>query len=85
MVEWFGDLSKQGSHFLGRPLFGAVNGLFWALYYKDEGPQRKKYSWELEEDVLKSLEGIEVYYEEVPKLYTDNKSIELKYEYKEKT
>ena len=66
-------------------LFGVVNGLIWALYYKDEGPLRKKYSWELEEDVLKSLEGIEVYYEEVPKLCTDNKSIELKYEYKEKT
>lgn len=65
-------------------LFGAVNGLFWALYYKDEGPQRKKYSWELEEDVIKSLEGIEVYYEEVPKLYTDNKSVELKYEFKRK-
>ena len=41
---------------------------YFGLYTKDEGPQRKKYSWELEEDVLKSLEGIEVYYEEVPKL-----------------
>ena len=47
-------------------------------------PKRKKYSWELEEDMLKSLEGIEVYYEEVP-IYSDNKSIELKFEYKEKT
>ena len=65
-------------------LFGAFNGLLWALYYKDEGPQRKKYSWELEEDVLKSLEGIEIYYEEVPKFYDDNKSVELKYEFKRK-
>ena len=65
-------------------LFGAVNGLFWALYLRDEGPQRKKYSWELEEDVLESLEGIEVYFEEVPKLYTDNKSIEFKYEQKKR-
>ena len=63
-------------------LFGAVNGLFWALYYKNEGPQRKKYSWELEEDILKSLEGIEVYYEEVPEVYTNNKSVEFKYELK---
>jgi len=46
-------------------LFGAINGLFWALYYKDEGPQRKKYSWELEEEMLKSLDGIEIIYEEV--------------------
>ena len=37
-----------------------------------------------EEDVLKSLEGIEVYYEEVPKLYSDNKSVELKYDFKRK-
>jgi len=48
-------------------LFGAINGLFWALYYKDEGPQRKKYSWELEEEMLKSLDGIEIIYEEVLK------------------
>ena len=66
-------------------LFGAVNGLFWALYYKDEGPQRKKYSWDLEEDVLKSLDGIEVYFEEVPKICMDKRSIELKYEYKQNT
>ena len=46
-------------------LFGAFNGLFWALYYRDEGPQRKKYSWEIEEEILNSLDGIEVVYEEV--------------------
>lgn len=46
-------------------LFGAINGLFWALYYRDEGPQRKKYSWEIEEEILNNLDGIEVIYEEV--------------------
>jgi membrane associated rhomboid family serine protease len=46
-------------------LFGAFNGLFWALYYRDEGPQRKKYSWEIEEEILNSLDGIKVVYEEV--------------------
>ena len=60
--------------------FGAVNGLFWALFYKDEGPQRKNIM-ELEEEVLKSLDGIEVNYEEVLN-YTDYNSIEVKYEYK---
>ena len=44
-------------------LFGAFNGLFWALYYKHEGPQRKKYSWEIEEEILSSLDGIEVHYD----------------------
>ena len=58
-------------------LFGAINGLFWALYYKDEGPQRKKYSWELEEDILKSLDGIEVLYEEVPKNDSEKESIKI--------
>ena len=65
-------------------LFGAVNGLFWALFYKDEGPQRKKYSWELEEEILKSLDGIEVNYEEVLNHNNDYNSIEVKYEYEMK-
>ena len=65
-------------------LFGAINGLFWALYYKDEGPQRKKYSWELEEDILKSLDGIEVLYEEVPKNDSEKESIKIQYEYKQR-
>ncbi len=55
-------------------LFGAINGLFWALYYKDEGPQRKKYSWELEDEMLKSLDGIEIIYEEVLKNDSEEES-----------
>lgn len=31
-------------------LFGLVAGVAMALYYRKQGPQRKKYSWELEED-----------------------------------
>ncbi len=31
-------------------LMGLVAGLVFAFYYKSEGPQRKKYSWELEEE-----------------------------------
>ena len=66
-------------------LFGAVNGLFWALFYKDKGPQRKKYSWELEEEMLNSLDGIEVIYEEVLKNDSEKESIEIQYEYKKGT
>ena len=40
-------------------LFGAINGILWAIYYKKEGPQRKKYSWEIEEEILNSLDEIE--------------------------
>lgn len=65
-------------------LFGAINGLFWAIFYKDEGPQRKKYSWELEEEILKSLDGIEVIYEEVLKKDAKEESMKIQYEYKRK-
>ncbi|MCF8335967.1 MAG: rhomboid family intramembrane serine protease [Bacteroidales bacterium] len=32
-------------------LFGAIAGLAMAFYYKDMGPQRKKYDWEIEEEM----------------------------------
>ncbi len=31
-------------------LFGAISGAILAWFYRKEGPQRKKYSWELEEE-----------------------------------
>lgn len=31
-------------------LMGGIAGLILAFYYKDQGPQRKKYEWENEED-----------------------------------
>lgn len=31
-------------------LMGGIAGFVLAIYYKHEGPQRKKYSWELEEE-----------------------------------
>ena len=62
-------------------LFGAFNGLFWALYYKDEGPQRKKYSWEIEEDILTSLEGLEVHYEELKPQNNSDSHVSITYDY----
>ncbi|GAB5538672.1 MAG: hypothetical protein Salg2KO_07750 [Salibacteraceae bacterium] len=32
-------------------LFGAVAGLILAFYFKEQGPQRPKYSWEIEEEL----------------------------------
>jgi hypothetical protein len=31
-------------------LFGAIAGIILAFYFKQSGPQRPKYSWELEEE-----------------------------------
>lgn len=31
-------------------LMGLIAGIVLALFYRNEGPQRKKYSWELEEE-----------------------------------
>jgi len=46
-------------------LFGAVNGLFWAIYFRKEGPAQRKYSWDYEAEALDKLDGLEVIYEEI--------------------
>ncbi|MFO7615130.1 MAG: rhomboid family intramembrane serine protease [Bacteroidales bacterium] len=38
-------------------LFGMVAGVALALYYRREGPQRRKYSWDLEEEAGDDMEG----------------------------
>ncbi|MDG1396608.1 MAG: rhomboid family intramembrane serine protease [Flavobacteriales bacterium] len=68
-VSWEGHLS------------GAFNGLFWALYYKHEGPQRKKYSWEVEEEIINSLDGIEVVYQEIIPKEQTQESVSITYDY----
>ena len=62
-------------------LFGAFNGLFWAFYYKSEGPQRKKYSWEIEEEILTDLEGLEVIYVELDPYNSMDETLSYSYEY----
>ncbi len=66
-------------------LFGAFNGLFWAFYYKSEGPQRKKYSWEIEEEILTDLDGIEVIYEELDPYNSMKETQSYNYEYIQKS
>ena len=66
-------------------LFGAFNGLFWAFYYKSEGPQRKKYSWEIEEEILTDLEGLEVIYEELDPYNSMDETLSYNYEYIQKS
>lgn len=31
-------------------LMGFLSGFIWGIYFKEQGPQRKMYSWELEDD-----------------------------------
>lgn len=62
-------------------LTGLLAGVILAIYFKNSGPQRKKYSWELEEeeeetdDIISSEEGGE---------NNNNDSVEIKYHYKTK-
>ncbi len=37
-------------------LLGGVAGIILAIYFRKEGPQRRKYSWELEEEMMKARE-----------------------------
>ncbi|MCO4807555.1 MAG: rhomboid family intramembrane serine protease [Flavobacteriales bacterium] len=68
-------------------LFGAVAGLILAFYYKNVGPQRPKYSWEIEEELEREwLEknGIEdaVVPDEIKNTPSDG-PIQVKYTYVE--
>lgn len=62
-------------------LFGAVAGLILAFYYREEGPQRPKYSWELEEE---DPWEEEIEFEEVERLSDegDRKPYRVRYHYK---
>lgn len=46
-------------------LMGAATGLLLALNYKIVPPPPKKYSWEIEEEILKRLDNIPIEFEEV--------------------
>lgn len=42
-------------------LMGAIAGMVLALYFKGEGPERKKYSWEYEDDEEEEFPYWEIY------------------------
>ena len=56
-VSWEGHLS------------GFVAGILVAIFYRGEGPQRKKYQWEIDEEIEEKAQ---------------ENSIKINYEYKEK-
>ena len=47
-ISWEGHLS------------GFFAGILVAIFYKDEGPQRKKYQWEIDEELEKESHGKEI-------------------------
>ena len=57
-ISWEGHLS------------GFVSGILLAFFYKGEGPQRKKYQWEIDEE----LEAIEIQKQKVEINYTIKKN-----------
>ena len=64
-------------------LFGAIAGMILAYYYRNEGPQRPKYSWELEEELDDPWEE-EIEYEEVEKPEAEDSQPRVVYNFKKK-
>ncbi len=48
-------------------LGGAVAGFIMALYYRKSGPQRKRYSWELEDEEEEDIDDENAYWKLKPK------------------
>ena len=61
-------------------LTGMLAGVILAIYYREKGPQRKKYSWELEEEE----ETMDDIISTVDNATKEDNSIEIKYHYRSK-
>ncbi|MFP4046337.1 MAG: rhomboid family intramembrane serine protease [Bacteroidales bacterium] len=57
-------------------LYGGIVGLVLAFYYKSEGPQRKKYEWEIEEEMEEMGEDWDEYDWEIYNYYRNKKKKE---------
>lgn len=68
------------SHFMG-----SIAGLITSFFFKDKGPQRKKYSWELEPEKEEEIIGEKEIYLDAPPIETSEKSVDtiVNYEFKE--
>ncbi|MEX2595943.1 MAG: rhomboid family intramembrane serine protease [Salibacteraceae bacterium] len=47
-------------------LFGGVAGFILAFLFREDGPKRPKYSWELEEEIEEGNEVLDIDFEEMP-------------------
>jgi len=66
-------------------LFGALAGVILAFYYRDEGPQRPKYSWELEEELEDAWEETIPFEELSDDTVEQRKPYRIKYSYRPKS
>ena len=62
-------------------LFGALAGVILAFYYRGEGPQRPKYSWELEEELEDTWEETIPFEEISDDTIEQRKPYRIKYSY----
>jgi len=77
---------RPGMSFEGH-LWGSVAGLILSFHFRKEGPQKKKYSWDLEEDEIKnedSNDGDETVFIEQEKPDILQNQPTVKYTYKRK-
>jgi hypothetical protein len=62
---------------------GIVSGVLLAIFYKNEGPQRRKFSWELEDEATETEEN-EYWHVPPPQPKPEEpQQIEINYIYKE--
>lgn len=67
-------------------LSGSIAGLFASVYYRNNGPKRRLYQWEIDEklEAEAAQETIDSTQSELPGNGTDSNTIDVRYEYKEK-
>lgn len=80
----FPDLFPEKNISWESHLMGLLSGLVLALFFKGEGPQRKKYSWELEEDDLPDEDDPDAYWNRPLKKKKRREPLQINYVYKKR-
>lgn len=80
----FPDLFPEKNISWESHLMGLLAGLVLALFFKSEGPQRKKYSWELEEDDLPDEDDPDAYWNRPLKKKKKREPLQINYVYKKR-
>ncbi len=65
-------------------LMGLIAGFVFAVFFRGEGPQRRKYSWELEDDDLPDEDDPDAYWNRPLRKRPKREPMQINYVYKEK-
>lgn len=65
-------------------LFGAIAGLILAFYYRDRGPQKPTYSWELEPEEDDEMDDVGIKKEPIEDS-TGSNALNVQYHYKKRS